>query len=262
MMVNLAELYKRKAELLRLPESKNIKQLEDIYHKRTRGVYIGDAVFGANDGIITTFAVVAGASGALLGPAVVIILGAANLIADGISMGIGSYLGRKSELDYARAQRKKEMWEVEHFPEIERHEIGEIFREWGFGGQDLERAVAIVSNNKKAWIDFMMMNELGLAPEGKTNPFKHGSVTFASFLIAGLIPLIPFFLPVFPKEQLFPVSILFTGIALFLVGAFRSLVSPVSWPKGGLEILLIGSVAAAAAYIVGAFLRNIVNGIL
>ena len=92
----LEELYRKKAERFERPESRNLKQLEDVYHKRTGGVYIGDMVFGANDGIITTFAIVSASVAAHLSPAVIIILGFANLIADGISMGEGNYLCKKS----------------------------------------------------------------------------------------------------------------------------------------------------------------------
>ena len=189
----LEESYRKKAERFGKPGSRDLRQLEDIYHKRTSGVYIGDMVFGSNDGIITTFAIVSASVAAHLSPGVIIILGFANLIADGISMGVGSYLGKKSEVDYQRAQRKKEYLEVEEFPDIERHEIGEIFAEWGFEGSDRDRAVEIVSGNKDVWVDFMMMNELGLGPEDKTKPLRHGVTMFGSFFIAGLVPLIPFF---------------------------------------------------------------------
>jgi len=259
MTENLKHLYKKKAELLGLPQARDIRHLEDVYHKRTKGIYVGDMVFGANDGIITTFAVVAGAAGAALSPGVIIILGVANLVADGLSMGIGNYLGKKSEKEYAHRQREKEEWETKKFPEIERYEVGEVFKEWGFEGKDRDRAVEIISSNKKVWVDFMMMNELGIPPEEKTTPIKSGFVMFGSFLLAGSIPLLPYFLPFVPDANLFLASVVFTGLALFVVGALRTAVTIVSWFRGGVEIFVMGSLAAGAAYVIGTFLRGFVD---
>ena len=100
------------------------------------------------------------------------------------------------------------------------------------------------------------MNELGLGPEGKTKPIRHGITTFAAFFIAGLVPLTPFFIPLFRVSVLFEVSILFTVVALFCLGALRSLVTPLSWFRGGIEILFVGSLAAGAAYFIGVLLRE------
>ncbi len=262
MHTSLEELHESKARLLGKPEARDLKQLEDIYHRHERGRYLGDFVFGANDGIITTFAIVAGATGAAFSPVVVIILGFANLFADGISMGIGNYLGKKSEREYFEAQKKKEEWEVEHFREIELDEIRHIFSEWGFEGQDLDRVVEVVSKNRDVWVDLMMHHELGIKINPHEVPAKHGLATFISFFVAGFVPLIPFVAPFFPHEALFPFSTLFTGVALFSVGALRSLVNPVSWVKGGFEILIVGSVAAITAYGVGVLLHGILNGII
>src|SRR4030042_4605485 len=102
------ELEDKKMRLLSQKDHAGLMQLENNYHQRTSGLYLSDVIFGANDGIITTFAVVAGASGASLSPVVVIVLGFANLIGDGLSMGIGNYLGRKSEEAYQKGQRGNE----------------------------------------------------------------------------------------------------------------------------------------------------------
>src|SRR3989337_3094736 len=102
-----------------LRQNPDYRKREELYHQHQAGTYIKDLIYGANDGIITTFAVVAGATGASLSPMVVIILGFANLLADGVSMGAGNYLGIKSERDYQRAQRKKEEWEIDHLRNLE-----------------------------------------------------------------------------------------------------------------------------------------------
>jgi hypothetical protein len=90
--------------------------------------YIGDMVYGGLDGIVTTFAVVSGVAGAELGSGIVLILGLANLFADGLSMATGAYLSSKSEREYYEREREREGWEVEHFPEGERAELLEIYR--------------------------------------------------------------------------------------------------------------------------------------
>lgn len=154
--------------------------------------YIRDMVYAANDGIITTFAVVAGVQGAQLAALVVLALGFANLAADGLAMGVGNYLGIKSE----RAA-----------------ELGEGFQEW---------------------------------PEA-IHAARHGAVTWAAFVTAGLVPLLPFMLPL-AREQASQLSLGMTAAALFGVGALRTLVSTQRWWRGGMEMLLIGLLTGAAAF--------------
>lgn len=230
---------------------------EDVIHKKTVGRYIGDFVYGANDGIITTFAIVAGASGASLPSAVVIILGFANILADGISMGASNFLGRKSEADFVRAQEQKENWEIDNLRQAEIEEVREIYKKKGFKGQDLERAVSIITSNRDVWIDTMMKDELGLIPVEKNNrPLKHGLVTFSSFVLAGFIPLLPYFIPGLPNA--FLVSSILGVITLFTIGALRSLITIVGAFRGGLEMVLIGGTAATVAYLIGLVISRLV----
>ena len=131
-----------------LLENKQYNRFESLTHRRIFGKYIGDLVYGANDGIITTFAVVSGAAGAALPGGVIIILGFANILADGISMGASNFLGKKSEQDFAKAQYKKEEWEIDNLRELEVEEIRDIYEKKGFKGRDLERAVAVITADK------------------------------------------------------------------------------------------------------------------
>lgn len=247
--------YDRKRRELTKRGNLSLRRLEDAFHDRTSGAYLSDVIFGANDGIVTTFAVVAGSVGANLSPAVVVILGFANLFADSLSMGLGNFLGKKSERSYERGLRKKEEWEVEHFPKIERQEIREIFATWGFAGQDLERAVAIVSRNKKVWVDFMMTEELGVfAHEGGT-PFKHGLAIFGAFILAGLLPIFPFLFGA-TGTGTFLVAATLAGLAMFTIGALRARITPMHWWIAGLEMLAVGGIAAGVAYLIGEFLAR------
>src|SRR3990167_6334872 len=122
----------------------------------TTGTYVGDFVYGAIDGSVTTFAVVSGVAGAALSSNIVIILGLANLLADGFSMAIGNYLSSKSDIEFAQKEREREEWEVEHYPKGEIEEIRGIFRAKGFEGKKLEDAVETITSNKKLWVDTMM----------------------------------------------------------------------------------------------------------
>ena len=235
----LEKALKRKEKYLL--ENKEYQRFEQLAHRHLVGKYIGDLVYGANDGVITTFAVVAGASGANLSPAIIIILGIANLLADGISMGASNFLGKRSENDFAKAQLKKEDWEIDHLPELEVEEVREIYKKKGFSGKDLENAVTIITSNRKVWLDTMMKDELGIILDEKNDPLKHGIATFFAFVIAGAIPLFPY---VIDMEAPFIVSALVGAVTLFTVGALRTLITTVSWIRGGLEMLFVGGATA------------------
>ena len=239
-----------------LLENAQYRKFENLHHRRVAGKYIGDVIYGANDGIITTFAVIAGASGASLAPVVVVILGFANLLADGISMGASNYLGKRSEHDYAKAQREKEEWEIDHLKEIEVEEVREIFEKKGFNGKDLERAVEIVTSDRKVWLDTMMRDELHIYDEGGENPLLHGFATFLSFAVFGLIPLLPYLVP--SLDNKFLLSALLGILTLFLVGASRSNITTLGWIRGGFEMLTVGSIAAVVAFVIGGFIEKLV----
>src|SRR3989338_1423249 len=227
-------------------------------HEAT-GSYIGDFVYGAIDGSVTTFAVVSGVAVAALSSNVVIIMGLANLFADGFSMAIGNYLSSKSDIEFIQRERKREEWEIEHYPKGEIEEIRQIYREKGFRGKDLERAVKIITSNKDVWADTMMKSELRLI-EDQVSQVKKGAVTFISFLLIGSIPLMPYFLS-FSSEAIksivYPLSFIMTFIAFFFIGSAKVYVTKKNWLISGLETLLIGGAAAIIAYAVGYFLRGL-----
>lgn len=256
---NIAHLFdkalKRKEKFL--AQNAEYRRLEELMHWRDAGKYIGNFIYGANDGIITTFAVVAGATGASLSSSVVIILGFANLLADGLSMGASNYLGEKSEMDYASAQRQKEDWEIDNLRELEVQEVRDIFEKKGFKGKDLDNAVEIVTSNREVWLDVMMKDELGIIQDEDEDPKKHGLATFAAFLITGFFPLLPYLIP--GVSNAFVWSLILGVVTLFIAGSLRSLVTAVSWFRGGLEMLMVGSVAGASAYFIGSFIEGLVR---
>jgi VIT1/CCC1 family predicted Fe2+/Mn2+ transporter len=228
-------------------------------HQTGSGAYIGEAVYGGLDGIVTTFAVVAGVAGARLSSGVVLILGFANLIGDGLSMGVGSYLSTKSKREYQRSEREREMWEIENYPEGEIEEIREIYAKKGFQGDDLDRAVKVITSNKEAWVETMMNEELGII-EQPGHPFFNGLSTFVSFIIAGFVPLLFFILgravPGLAPYS-FTISIILTAFTLFAIGSLKVLVTQTTWWRSGLEMLLVGGATALGAYAVGYLLHGL-----
>ncbi len=227
-------------------------------HATGLGNYIKDIVYGANDGIITTFAIVAGSVGAQFPLKVIVILGVANLIADGFSMGASNFLGTRSQNALYLSEQKREEDEVETKREVEKIESQEIFEKNGFNKSDAEQLVGIISTNKPFWVDFMMYYELGLAKPEVDSEWKSATLTFFSFVVAGSLPLLPFLL-LGSGVNTFIYSAISTAVALFAVGVARQFITKGHWLVGGLEMLFVGGVAAIAAYMLGYFVSGIVG---
>ncbi len=218
--------------------------------------HLSDWVLGGIDGCVTTFAVVAGAVGGSLSTKIIVVLGLANLLADGFSMAASNYLSVKSERQLLERTRREEEQHIAQVPEGEREEIRQIFLAKGFRGEVLEEVVGVISRNRRLWVDTMLIEEHGLQLQGR-HPLRAGLSTFIAFVLIGLMPLLPFFTTV-DIENGFTVSASTTAIAFFMVGTLkgRSLQRPMI--ASGLETLLIGSVAAGLAYAVGYLIRRLV----
>jgi VIT1/CCC1 family predicted Fe2+/Mn2+ transporter len=228
-------------------------------HAGEESQYLGEMVYGGLDGIITTFAVVSGVAGASLGANIVLILGLANLFADGFSMAVGSYLSTKSEQEMYWRELEREAWEVEHFPEGEKAELIELYRAQGYTDSEAATLVEIKSKDAGRWVKTMMLEELGML-EDTRNPLHNGLATLISFLIAGAVPLLVYLVGLFvpiPSEAAFIVSLALSGLALFGLGSAKVLVTHNNPWRSGLEMLLVGGLAASVAYGVGALLKGI-----
>ena len=230
-------------------------------HKRLARLsdYLSEFVYGGIDGSVTTFAVVAGSAGAGLNTDVVLILGFANLIADGFSMSIGNFLSVKSEIDDYNRHKRVEYWEVDNLPEKERQEIREIYAAKGFSGELLEQVVAVITADKDRWVDVMMKEELEMALPDKS-PYKTAGVTFMSFVVVGLIPLLTYileFLGIITLSYVFVISCVLTSIAFIIIGYLRSYVTHTNKAKSILETLALGALAALTAYFVGDVLEQV-----
>lgn len=248
-----------------MPPSSMTDQSESHIHGNDSGLqkvqeYLGEFVYGSIDGSVTTFAVVAGAYGAHLDSSVVIILGFANLIADGFAMSVGSYLSTKSELQNYEKHKRIEYWEIENLREKEVQEVRDIYIAKGFEGELLEQVVDKITEDDDRWVDTMMKEELEMIPTTKS-PFAMGAVTFISFVLVGFVPLLVYVLDYFFSvgANLFYISSLLTGLAFMGIGALKSFVTHTGRIAGIIETLLLGAVAASLAYVVGSVLERIIS---
>lgn len=222
--------------------------------------YLQDSVYGASDGIVTTFAIVAGVTGASLSPLIILILGFANLLADGFSMAVGSYLSRKSEREFYDNKREEELVNIGKDKKFHEEELNRILKEKGFKGNTLEQASASIRKNKDFWVEMIMMEGFGLADENK-EPVKNGLATFGAFVIAGFMPLLAYvlaqFFPIF-QEVTFSIAIVLTATTLVAVGMMKSSVTKRIWWKESGQMLFLGGAAAVLAYLVGYLVSIIV----
>ncbi|MDH3651877.1 MAG: VIT1/CCC1 transporter family protein [Saprospiraceae bacterium] len=222
--------------------------------------YLGEFVYGGIDGSVTTFAVVAGSVGAGLESAIIIILGFANLLADGFAMSVGAYLSSKSVQANYEKHRKTEYWEIENMPDVERREVEDIYRSKGFEGALLAQVVDVITAQKDRWVDIMMTEELGMMRETKS-PFAIGAVTYFSFILIGLIPLSIYvwdYLYGF-RGDIFLWSCILTSLGFIIIGWFKTYVTETRHIKGILETLALGAIAALVAYFVGDLLEQVIS---
>ena len=217
--------------------------------------YVGDAVLGGIDGCVTTFAVVAGSVGAGFSGVVIVVLGFANLLADGFSMAVSNYQSTKSASESVMKARRDEERQIQLHPEGEREEIRQIYRAKGFTGELLENIVKVITGNRKVWVDTMLTEELGLQVTSPS-PMRAALMTLASFIIVGLIPLLPFVIPNVEIPTAFVASSMATAAAFFGIGLAKGVVMERKPVRSGLETLLMGGGAAVIAFAVGYWLRQ------
>ncbi|PRX57149.1 VIT1/CCC1 transporter family protein [Flagellimonas meridianipacifica] len=221
--------------------------------------YLGEFVYGGIDGCVTTFAVVAGSVGAGLDSSIIIILGFANLLADGFAMSVGAYLSTKSEQDNYNKHKQVEYWEIENLPDVEKEEIKEIYAAKGFEGELLDKVVEVITNDREIWVNTMMKEELEMVKEDRS-PFWIGATTYISFILIGLIPLVIYVVDyVSPLDKnLFLIASVLTGLGFIIVGWLKTYVNQTSIIKGILETLVLGGIAAVVSYFVGDFLEQLI----
>jgi len=239
---------------MRLEHSHSPQAIADRLSAGPSVSYLRDWIYGGIDGLVTTFAIVAGAVGADMSSRVVLILGVAKLIADALSMAAANYSGTKAEHEEYQKIRDMEERHVAMHPEGEREEVRQIFEAKGFKGDDLDRVVDIITEEQHRWIDTMMAEEHGM-PLVNRLPSKAALAVFAAFVLCGSVPLLPY---IFGLENAAIYALVMTGATFFAIGSIRSFWSPRPWWVAGLETFTIGMLAAGAAYIIGDLLKTIV----
>ncbi|MFB5618109.1 MAG: VIT1/CCC1 transporter family protein [Candidatus Nitrosomaritimum aestuariumsis] len=216
--------------------------------------HFDDFIYGSIDGAVTTFAIVAGVVGASLSPGIILILGFANLFADGFSMAAANYQASKARNEYIEMKRKQEEWEIDNLEEQEKDEIRDIYSKKGFKDELLEEIVRIITYRLKFWVDKMMKEELGLIEDEK-KPLDSSLSTFVGFNLIGLIPLIPFLafmaMGIDPNSEAFFYSTIFVVCAFFIVGIIKGKIVKKSKIRSGFYTLIIGGIAATVAYFIG-----------
>lgn len=209
---------------------------------------LSDIVIGMSDGLTVPFALAAGLSGAVNGNVSLIwIAGIAEISAGSIAMGLGGYLAGKTEQDHYNSELKKEYWELEHKREVEIHEVRKVFLDWGLSEPVAEEATQEIIKDDTRWVDFMMKHELGLKKPDSNRARKSAFNIGASYVVGGLIPLMPYFFVDNALKGL-EISAIITLICLFVFGFFKSKLTGMNPWIGGLKVTFIGALAATAAF--------------
>lgn len=217
-----------------------------------RNTYLRDWIYGGIDGAVTTFAVVSGVVGAQLQPSIVVVLGLANLLADGFSMAASNYSGTRAEADEAAQLREVELRHIREDPEGEREEIRYIFERKGLPADVVEQVVEAITGDRERWVRTMLTEEYGL-PLLIRSPWAAAIATFSAFLVCGAVPLVPY---LFGLPAPFLLASTLTGLVFFGIGCARSRWSTEAWWRAGFGTLAIGGGAASLAWLVGRLLRG------
>lgn len=225
---------------------------------KPKGQYVSDAVLGGIDGCITTFSVVSGSVGAGFPSSVALILGFANLVADGFSMAVSNFESSKAEQEFVANIRAAEEKHIREVPEGEREEVRQIYREKGFENDLLENVVNTITSDKRIWLEVMLAEEHGLS-KISLNPLISSGVTFLSFTAVGSIPLLPYLIPGFDSDAQFTSSAVLAALMFFVIGMLKSIALSKPSILSGLRTLATGGAAAALAYFSAYALRELFN---
>jgi len=212
---------------------------------------VRDMIFGANDGLVSTLAFVAGVFGAITDPYIVLLSGIAELFAGTISMAAGAYQSSKSELEVLERESQRKKFKKGRTLEGEREELMEFYQEEGFRRGEAEAIVDRIAMQREQPMQAASLEDLGLAPKERGSPVKAGILCGASFGLAAVVPILPFVFQALSCVEALVVSIVATVAALFGVGAMKTIFSRRNWVRSGLEMMIVGASAAAITYMIG-----------
>lgn len=208
---------------------------------------VRDIVIGMSDGLTVPFALAAGLTGITAATGIVVTGGLAEISAGAISMGLGGYLAAKTDVEHYKAEKARETHETETVPEVEAEEVAAILRGYGLSAEQVAPVVKALQARPKQWVDFMMRFELGLE-EPQASRARRSALTIAlSYVIGGMIPLSPYLVAGDVQTGLLA-SVAVTLLALFIFGYVKGRFTGLKPVRGGLRTLLIGGLAAGAAF--------------
>jgi VIT1/CCC1 family predicted Fe2+/Mn2+ transporter len=213
----------------------------------TAGQVVRDIVIGMSDGLTVPFALAAGLSGAINDSSIVVTAGLAEVAAGAIAMGLGGFLAAKSDSDHYQSEREREWREIKEIPEAERREVREVFSQYGLTEQEIEPIIVAFQSRPEHWVNFMMRFELGLEKPEAGRAYKSAVTIGGAYIIGGLVPLFPYFFT-HAANQALCTSVLSTLIALAIFGYFKGRLSGAKPLLSALQTVLIGSLAAGAAF--------------
>ena len=209
---------------------------------------VRDVVIGMADGLTVPFALAAGLAAAVSSTKVIVTAGLAEIVAGAIAMGLGGYLAARTDAEHYIAEETRESWEIDNLRDKEVQEVAEILGGYGLKGDVLQSAVAAITSDRKRWLNFMMHFELGLErPDPKRAPISAGTIA-VSYVVGGLIPLAPYII-LSNISEAFAYSVGFTALALILFGGIKGQFTGINKAKSAAQTLLVGGLAAAAAYL-------------
>jgi len=223
-------------------------------HHFTASAAVRDLVIGMSDGLTVPFALAAGLTGAVVSARVIVLAGAAEIAAGSIAMGLGGYLAARTDAEHYEHERQREIRETREIPQAEEAEVREVFEGWGLSGEQITPIVKAIRSDEKRWVDFMMRFELGLEEPDPDRALRSAATIAGAYIVGGLIPLSPYIFAGSISNALF-ISILVTLAALLLFGMWKARLTGIAPWRGGAQTMLIGGLAAAAAFAIARLFR-------
>jgi VIT1/CCC1 family predicted Fe2+/Mn2+ transporter len=208
---------------------------------------LSDIVIGMSDGLTVPFALAAGLTGAVATNSIIITAGIAEIAAGSIAMGLGGFLAGQTQVDHYKSEQKREYEEIEKFPDAEKKEVMEIFEQYGFSKEAQQKVADELSKDKDKWVDFMMKYELELEKPDEKRATKSAFNIGSSYILGGLVPLLPYMFTNTPAQGLLYASII-TVICLFVFGYYKSKFTGQPVWTGAFKVSFIGIIAATAAF--------------
>lgn len=224
----------------------------------TSGGLLKDIILGGQDGLVNVLGIVLGVAAATGSSRVVIISGLAGTFAESLSMAAVAYTSQKAARDYYYSELEREKREIKSIPNEEKQEIRQIYYQKGFRGSLLSKVVKKITSSKRLWLKTMMAEELRMFPDDYAHPGRDAWIVGLASFAGSLIPLVPFFL--MQVNPAIAAAILTAALILFATGALKARMTVGNWFKAGIEMMLIGMIAALGGYAIGAVMGAMLIG--